>query len=1039
MPAPQIIRDLVERFETHRDSYCSPAYNETQVRREFIDPFFKALGWDVNNEHGYAEQWKEVIHEDAIKIGGLTKAPDYSFRLGGRRVFFLEAKRPAINLRDDPGPAFQLRRYAWTARLPLSILTDFEEFIVYDTRIQPAITDKPSKARILSIHYTEYLSRWDEIACIFSPDSIHKGAFDKYVESATRKRGTAAVDDTFLAEIEDWREQFARNIALRNRGLTQRELNTSVQSIIDRIIFLRICEDRGIEDYGRLQALLNGADVYARLRELFASADERYNSGLFHFRAERDRLGHPDELTPRLTIDDKVLKDIFRRLYYPECPYEFSVLPVEILGQVYERFLGSVIRLTEGGRAKVEQKPEVRKAGGVYYTPDYIVDYIVKNTIGPLLEGNTPQDVAGLTNSWRPSKGRRSLAILDPACGSGSFLLGAFQYLLDWHLEQYEKDAEIHSKGKSPRIHQHHRGGWRLTTSERKRILLANIHGVDIDAQAVEVTKLSLLLKVLEGENAETLQKQFALFHERALPDLGLNIKCGNSLIGPDFFKNRQSGMFDEEEMFRINPFDWNAEYPEIMATGGFDAVIGNPPYVRIQTMREWAPAEVEYYKRNYKAAGSGNYDLYVVFVEKGLGLLNRQGRLGYILPNKFFNANYGMALRSIIAEGRYLSHVVHFGSNQVFRGATTYTCLLFLDSAGSSECRFDKIDSLADWRLKALSPTRQMQAVEISSAPWNFSIGPGSDLFRRLHEFPLKLGALADIFVGLQTSADDVFILEYLGDSGDYYRLKSRALGTVELLEKDLLFPLISGTDVNRYAVLPERQYILFPYAFDGGRVSLIGFGSMSNNYPRISNYFERNRRRLQLRENGRMKNERWYGYIYLKNMAKQSLEKLCVPRLINSLYATYDVSGTHFLDNVDVGGITLKPEYASYGAHFILALLNSRLLRWFFPQISAPFRGGYMSANRQFLSQLAMPTLDFNKTRELALHKELTDLSKKMLDMHRRVASSKLEAERNTFFRLIERTDQDIDLRVYELYCLTPADIDTIESATIPMKYMA
>jgi type I restriction-modification system DNA methylase subunit len=272
-------------------------------------------------------------------------------------------------------------------------------------------------------------------------------------------------------------------------------------------------------------------------------------------------------MTPGLTIDDKPLKDIIKSLYYPDSPYEFSVLPADILGQAYEQFLGKVIRLSPGHRAIVEDKPEVKKAGGVYYTPTYIVEYIVKNTVGKLLENKNPKQVA-------------KLKILDPACGSGSFLINAYQYLLDWHRDWYIKDGtKKWATVRSPVLYQGYGGDWRLTTTERKRILLNNIHGVDIDSQAVEVTKLSLLLKVLEGENEETLNRQFKLFHERALPDLGSNIKCGNSLIGPDFYKNKQMSFLDDEERYRINVFDWQAEFPEIMKSGGFDVVIGNPPY----------------------------------------------------------------------------------------------------------------------------------------------------------------------------------------------------------------------------------------------------------------------------------------------------------------------------------------------------------------------------------------------------------------------------------------------------------------------------
>ncbi|MEA1936374.1 MAG: DNA methyltransferase, partial [Thermodesulfobacteriota bacterium] len=625
MSAPEEIHELIERFDRNLDTYRSGRYNEAQVRQEFINPFFNALGWDVYNKQGYAEAYKDVIHEDAIKIGSATKAPDYCFRIGGTRKFFLEAKKPSVDIKKETHPAYQLRRYAWSAKLPLSILTDFEELAIYDCRIKPVKTDKPSKARTLYFTYNEYIERWDEIASIFSRESILKGSFDKYVESSRVKRGTAEVDTAFLEEIERWREILARNIALRNPGLSQRELNFAIQRTIDRIIFLRICEDRGIEDYGRFMILRNGSQVYRRLCQMFYQADDRYNSGLFHFRKEKDRPEPPDDLTLNLTIDDNVLKDVFRNLYYPDSPYEFSVLPADILGQVYERFLGKVIRLTPGHRAVVEEKSEVKKAGGVYYTPTYIVDYIVKQTVGKLIEGKKPG----------PRGAVSKLKILDPACGSGSFLIGAYQYLLDWHRDQYiTDDPEKWAKGRKPRLYQGPGGNWRLTTDERKRILLNNIYGVDIDSQAVEVTKLSLLLKVLEDENAETIGKQLALFQERALPDLGNNIKCGNSLIGPDFYEGQQTSFLDEEEMYRINIFDWETEFKEAMQAGGFDAVIGNPPYVRIQAMKEWAPLEVEFYKKRYMAASKGNYDIYVVFVEKGLNLLNGRGRFGFILPH---------------------------------------------------------------------------------------------------------------------------------------------------------------------------------------------------------------------------------------------------------------------------------------------------------------------------------------------------------------------------------------------------------------------
>src|SRR5579859_2069413 len=633
MSAPKEIIQLVERFRDNLSSYRSGHYNETQLRREFLDPFFKSLGWDIDNEKGYAEAYKDVVHEDAIKIGATTKAPDYCFRIGGARKFFLEAKKPAVNIKDDTDSAYQLRRYAWSSKLPLSVLSSFDGLAVYDCRIEPKIADKSSAARILYFTFEEYEEKWDELASIFSRDAVLKGSFDRYVDNSRSKRGTSEVDDAFLKEIESWREQLAKNIASRNQELTQRQLNFAVQQTIDRIVFLRICEDRGMERYGQLQALTSKSNIYNELCIMFRRADEKYNSGLFHFEKEKERSEEPDRLTLGLSIDDKVLKDIFKRLYYPDSPYEFSVLPADILGQVYEQFLGKVIRLTAGHQAKIEEKQEVKKAGGVYYTPTYIVDYIVSNTVGKLLENNDPKQVS-------------RLRILDPACGSGSFLLGAYQYLLSWHRDWYEKDGpEKHKK----ELYQGPGGSWRLTASEKKRILLNNIYGVDIDSQAVEVTKLSLLLKVLEGESEETLGKQLKLIHERALPDLASNIKCGNSLIDPGFYR-QQLLPLGEEERYRINVFDWRNEFPEIFKAGGFDAVIGNPPYIRIQTMQDTQPHEVEFYSNEYESARQGNYDIYVVFVERGLSFLRSSGKLGYILPHKFFNSQYGEALRSLIA-----------------------------------------------------------------------------------------------------------------------------------------------------------------------------------------------------------------------------------------------------------------------------------------------------------------------------------------------------------------------------------------------------
>lgn len=650
MPIPAVVAELVERFERNYRAYVAPTYNEEQLRIEFVNPFFMALGWDVSNIAGFAEAYKDVIHEDALKMGGTTKAPDYSFRIGGQRKFFLETKRPGVNIALDPAPALQLRRYAYTAALPLSILSNFRDLAVYDGRIQPDKKDAPAKARLKLIPFGEYAERWDEIAALFSPDSIRRGAFDAYATEKTR-RGTATFDVAFLREIEGWRASLATHIALRN-ALSPEDLNLAVGRIIDRIIFLRICEENGIEPRLPLMALRNGVNTYTRLVEQFHRADARYNSGLFHFRTEPNRHEEPDELTTLLKLDNKPIKEILARLYFPDSPYAFNVMPLEILGQIYEQFLGKVIRL-EGKSAVVEEKPEVKKAGGVYYTPSYIVNHIVEETVGALCRDKTPTQVA-------------RLKVLDPACGSGSFLLGAYEYLLRWHLDWYlANDPEKHARGKTPPISRvavndptvSH--AWRLTPRERKRIVRDNIFGVDIDRQAIEVTKLSLLLKVLEGESDESISNQLRLLHERALPDLGDNIKCGNSLIDPDFEFDSQGNpkTLSEEERKRVNPFSWAHEYSSITKAGGFDAIIGNPPYI----FGEYHDQSTQEHLQEKLKLANGQYDTYWLFIEKSLQLTAPHGYFSMIVPDALLARDEARDVRDLLLT-QGLESIYHCG-----------------------------------------------------------------------------------------------------------------------------------------------------------------------------------------------------------------------------------------------------------------------------------------------------------------------------------------------------------------------------------------
>lgn len=664
LTAQQRISELVNRFEEQYKSFKSSDYNETQARTEFIDPFFESLGWDVYNRANSASAYREVIQEDKLEVGESLKAPDYSFRLpGGKRLFFVEAKKPSISVVQDVDPAYQVRRYGWSAKHPISVITDFEEFAIYDCTKKPNPSDKPSVARIKYLTFRDYPKEFDFIWETFSKEHVLKGSFDKFVQSDKQKRGTATVDKEFLESLNKWRTALAINISWNNKNLDEDEINFAVQQTIDRLIFLRIAEDRRIEPYGKMKYALTDDNYYKNLFEQFKHADEKYNSGLFDFKK--------DLISERLKIENKVLKTIINELYYPDCPYEFSVLPVEILGSVYEQFLGKVIRITPAHHAKVEEKPEVRKAGGVYYTPQYIVDYIVKNTVGKVIEGKTPNEIAKIN-------------IVDPACGSGSFLIGAYQYLLDYHKDFYNKnDKNAKSKKDSALTPDGH-----LTTDIKKKILLNNIYGVDLDSNAVEVTKLSLLLKCLEGETEASINQQLRLFNDRVLPKLDENIKSGNSLIDIDFYENQLD--FGGEK--KIKPFNWVNAFPLIFKRGGFNIVIGNPPYIQM-AMFEWFDKNQKGYLLKKYCSSMGRMNTFGFFIEKGINLLTKNGKLGFIIPNTFLTQEYYQGLRNHILNTTHIENIVSY-EKLVFADAIVETITLILSKG---ESKADTIITFCD------------------------------------------------------------------------------------------------------------------------------------------------------------------------------------------------------------------------------------------------------------------------------------------------------------------------------------------------------
>jgi hypothetical protein len=563
------------------------------------------------------------------------------------------------------------------------------------------------------------------------------------------KEGTGEIAGHLLAEIETWRDRLGKNIALRNPNLSSGELNTAVHAIISRIIFLRICEERGIMRLGTLRGLLEGDGVYRRLSGHFPHSDGQKDSA------------PPHSPAPDLTIDGKVLEEIREQLYGPGSSQEYSAITPFILGQVYDQFLGKALRLRGGHHARVEEKPEVKTAGGDSCTPQFIVDYIVSRTVGGLVEGKIPGEVS-------------RVRILDPACGSGSFLIAACQFLFDWHRDWYTRNLVPALQGKgsitapyvqalipgssglragkegSPRDlpickvpgggESGRNPGWMLTTAERERILLDTLYGVDIDPRAVEVTQLTLLLMVLWEVNREMTMGEMGPIADRVLRCLDRHIRCGNSLIGPDFFRQKQVAPYNFGEQKKINPFDWNSGFSGIMDSGGFDGVIGHPPSTRERSLK----GVEEYFQTHYRTY-HGEADLSVYFIERGISLLRPGGIFCTITANRWLRTSSGTPLRRWLKE-KQIEEIVDFGDLQEYRNAMTYPCLLRVrNTPASTGFRVSRPDtssfqSLGDYIAKHHHP---VDPGDLSDRGWTLADSRTEVLLGKIREAGTPLDSL--------------------------------------------------------------------------------------------------------------------------------------------------------------------------------------------------------------------------------------------------------------------------------------------------------
>lgn len=1013
------VKQLVQVFKQNEKRYLASDYSEAQARLDFIDKFLIALGWDVNHETQTNPYEQEVKVERGISMSAGRKRADYAFLAPNFRdvLFYVEAKKPAADV-DTSDNYFQTIRYGWSSQNPLAVLTDFEHLRILDCRYKPDPETAIHRA-IKKFHYSEYANeeKFREIYHLFSREAATTGAIEKYAATLPKPTGKAhqrtlfgggyqSIDELFLQELDGYREELARSFKNKNPHLNSEELTEVTQRTIDRLVFMRFLEDKLIEPEPLVENLGSKGTAWQDFVTTSHRLDGIYNGIIFKKHALLD--------SPDFQVDENTFAGIRENLAHTNSPYDFNAIPIHILGSIYERFLGKVIVATDK-RARVEEKPEVRKAGGVYYTPQYIVTYIVENTVGKQIEGKTPEQI-------------KTMRFADIACGSGSFLLGVYDLLLR-HYTAFYNESKNRAKALKAGCIEREDGAFHLGLRQKKDILFNNIYGVDLDAQAVEVAQLSLFLKLLEDETTSTAKSHQLEFRETMLPSLDKNVIHGNALIEWDVM----DGQLFNEEHRNLFPLNFSDKFKTIMQGGGFDALVGNPPYIRIQTLQETTPEAVEYFKSHYVSASKGSYDIYVVFVERALSLLRENGKLGYILPHKFFNAKYGEPLRNIIAKGQHLSHVVHFGDQQIFAGATTYTCLLLLSKAATKQLRFLRVQDLGEWRELGIAVEGIIKAASVTATEWNFTVGANSGLFEKLSRMPTKLQDVATrIYQGPITSADTIYLFKEhrFESSSETTQVFSKELDEWLELETEILKPVVRSGDIHRYTANPAAL-VLFPYEVKASSARLFTPKELRANFPLVWGYLNRNKQVLEGRERGKFKDAEWYRFGRTQNLGLWEQTKIMLPYMITRLAAYLDNSDNYYFINVTTGGygVLVDESFGSYP--YLCGLLNSRLLDFYLKQVSTNFHGGYFAANKQYVEQLPIRAIRFSEKADKAQHDKMVKLVEQMAAAKPKCASARSDKDRTFYENMCAAFDRQIDALVYELYGLSSDEIAIIEDA--------
>ena len=965
MTSVEKLNDLVNRFQTNLTYYKEARnnYNEHSCRIEYIDPLLKILGWDVANEKGLAPQYREVIAEN---YSTPTDRPDYTMTLRGVAKFFVEAKKPTVDIARVTNPAFQTRKYGWNANHRIAVLTNFEYLVIYDTCYIPKEEDGCAVARYRIFHFTEYVDRYDEIASLISRDVVYSGKFDRYLDDNFPATGgeKQQVDTLFLRQINEWRVSLSNELYKKGGRYQSLEvLNDVVQEFINQIVFLRICEDKNLPLYHKLQDTVSEpGQLQVKLEELFRSADRRYNSGMFS----------GDDIV--FDLSSAVISEMIKGLYYPQSPYLFNIIEPNLLGEIYEMFLTEQLVLLPDGTIGLGRKKDCLNRS-VVTTPTEIVKYMVEKTLSRACKGKTPAEIL-------------DVHVADIACGSGIFLEEAFSYLQSYCVQKYLENGE------QEHLLEIGNGLYKLPLDEKKRILCSCIYGIDIDVHAVEVAKFSLLIKLIENETAPSVAEETPI-----LPNLSTNILFGNSLVSAEELQGIQTSA---DELIALAPFDWNS----INNGNPFSVIIGNPPYVNTEGMHALLPSpEFEIYKKKYKTSHK-QFDKYFIFIEQAIRKTARNGYVCYIVPNKFFKIEAGEKLRTLISKDQLLLSLDDFGDAQLFEDKTIYSSILLLRKAKQDTFVYSSIDSANRlWAGEEVNRIK-LNASILNKLPWRLTTDMEFlKMLQKLDQISVPLTKYTEIFNGIQTSAErPTPIYWFSSEDGiaEYQdTVEIRRDGHNYTIEKAILRPYFKPTrqderGLNSYSALQTDKRIIFPY---DGTGRLIPIDEMKSLYPGTYAYLEAYYDRLVpkcvsdsgIRDVPNATADTWYQY----GRTQALTAFINTPKLIVGVLSKQPM---YVLDKNDIliasGGTAgycavSKKAGSPYALEYIQAWLSNPITEKILGIVGSDFEGGFIARGTFVLSTLPFVELDFNNAVQKGIYDRVVEASREIYDINATLSS--------------------------------------------------